>query len=269
MKALLSKLYARVMARRSFRKLNQVLVKLGLKGLGLLFSHENPAENGELFFIRKAIADYKIKNLFDVGANQGNYARLFVDLSFAGDIFCFEPHPVTFRKLDAALQGPSIQKFDIGLSAEKGSFNIYDYQSQDGSEHASLFKNVIEEVHKGKAIEHLVKVDTVDDFAASHEVGHIGLLKIDTEGNEFNVLMGARRMLSESRIDLLHLEFNEMNVVSRVFMKDFFKLLPNYNLYRLLPNDFLPLTYDHSLFLELFSYQNIVAIRKDVDKEKN
>ena len=263
----MSNLYAQIMSRRAFRKFNQVLVKLGLKGLGLLFAHENPAHNGELFFAKKAIRDYKVRNLFDVGANQGSYAKMFADLGFAGDIYCFEPHPTTFKKLDSQLQSPNIRKFDLAFSGEKGSFHIYDYSTQDGSEHASLFKGVIEEVHKGQAVAHLVKVDTVDNFAKEQHVEQIGLLKIDTEGNEFNVLQGARSLISNNQIDLVHFEFNEMNVVSRVFLKDFIKLLPNYNFYRLLPNGFLPLNYDNSLLLELFSYQNIVAIRKDIDKE--
>ena len=266
-KSTLSNLYASVMTRRGLRKFNEFLVKLGMKGLGLLFSHEYPDENGELFFAKRVIDRYKVKSLFDVGANQGTYAKMFIDLQFGGEIFCFEPHPTTFKKLDSVLTAPNIKKFDLALSGEKGSFHIYDYLSQDGSEHASLFKGVIEEVHKGKTVAHLVKVDTLDEFTKDQHIEKIGLLKIDTEGNEFNVLQGARYLILNNKIDIVHFEFNEMNVISRVFMRDFIRLLPNFNFYRLLPNGFLPLHYDHSLLMELFSYQNIVAIRKDIDQE--
>ncbi len=266
-KSTLSNLYATVMTRRGFRKFNEFLVKLGMKGLGLLFSHEYPAENGELFFAKRVISRYKVKNLFDVGANQGTYTKMFTDLKFEGEIYCFEPHPTTFKKLDSLLNAPNIRKFDLALSGEKGSFHIYDYLSQDGSEHASLFKGVIEEVHKGKTVAHLVKVETLDDFTKEHVIERVGLLKIDTEGNEYNVLQGAHSLISNNKIDLVHFEFNEMNVISRVFLRDFIKLLPDFNFYRLLPKGFLPLHYDHSLMMELFSYQNIVAIRKDIDQE--
>jgi len=90
------------------------------------------------------------------------------------------------------------------------------------------------------------------------------LLKIDTEGNEYKILRGAQKALSEGRIKAIQFEFSGINVVSRAFFKDFYDLLsPKYILYRLLPNSFLPIKkYDEFLFLELFAYQNFIAIRK-------
>jgi FkbM family methyltransferase len=266
MKKQLANFYTSIVARKQFRRFNTFLVKLGLKGLGLLYSHEDSRNNGEHFFMKKAIHDFKVENLFDVGANKGNYAKAFLDLGFTNEIFCFEPHPTTFRYLTSHVDYPKVKKFNIALSKEAGSLPIFDYASEDGSEHASLFKDVIEKVHKGTTTSHLVEVKTVDEFVESQGIMKIGLLKIDTEGNEFNVLLGAQKCLGENKIDLIHFEFNEMNIVSRVFLKDFTLLLSNFNLYRLLPNGLLPLVYDHSLLNELFSYQNIVAIRKDLDR---
>ena len=37
--------------------------------------------------------------VFDVGANEGNYARLVRAYSKDAVIYCFEPHPATFKKL--------------------------------------------------------------------------------------------------------------------------------------------------------------------------
>ena len=42
-------------------------------------------------------------------------------------------------------------------------------------------------------------------------------------------------MLEAGRIAVIEFELNEMNVVSRVFMKDFLAILPNYRIFRLLP----------------------------------
>lgn len=50
-----------------------------------------------------------------------------------------------------------------------------------------------------------------------------------------------------------------MNVASRVFLKDFFGLLPDYNFYRLLPHGMIRLSYN--AYHEIFKFQNIVAIR--------
>jgi hypothetical protein len=42
---------------------------------------------------------------------------------------------------------------------------IYDYPNRDGSSHASLFQDVITEIHgAGSAVVHEVEVMTLDDF---------------------------------------------------------------------------------------------------------
>ncbi|MFN0200613.1 MAG: FkbM family methyltransferase [Bacteroidia bacterium] len=268
MKHFLANSYTKILARKRFRRFNTYLVKIGLKGLGLLYSHEDPKRNGESFFMKKAIYDFKVSGLFDVGANKGNYTKLFMELGYTKDIHCFEPHPTTFKYLVDAISTTQVKKFNIAFSRESGTFPIFDYAAEDGSEHASLFKDVIEKVHKSNATSYQVEVRTIDEFVETNKIDNIGLLKIDTEGNEYNVLLGAQASLKNNKISLIHFEFNEMNVVSRVFLKDFFSLLHGFNLYRLLPNDFLPLQYDHSLLNELFSYQNIIAVRKDLDTVK-
>jgi hypothetical protein len=89
---------------------------------------------------------------------------------------------------------------------------------------------------------------------------HISLLKIDTEGHEFEVLLGARNAIDRGSIEVVHLEFNEMNVISRIFCRDFFELLKDYSFYRMLPDGLLPLGPYTAVTCELFAYQNLVAI---------
>jgi len=65
--------------------------------------------------------------------------------------------------------------------------------------------------------------------------------------------------LSARRIGLIQFEFNELNVLSRVFLKDFYDLLPGYSLYRMDTDRLHPLG-DYSPINEIFRYQNILAI---------
>ena len=90
----------------------------------------------------------------------------------------------------------------------------------------------------------------------------IRLLKIDTEGSELKVLLGAAKTLQAQRIDMIQIEFNEMNVVSRVFFRDYFQLLREFDIYRLLPGELLPLRDYRPLYCELFAFQNLLAVRK-------
>jgi hypothetical protein len=67
----------------------------------------------------------------------------------------------------------------------------------------------------------LVSLSTLGSFCRDHGIQRIDFLKIDTEGNELKVLQGAKSMLQSNSIHSIQLEINEMNVVVRVFLKDF------------------------------------------------
>jgi len=74
------------------------------------------------------------------------------------------------------------------------------------------------------------------------------------------VLRGGIKTLKKKKIKAIHFEFNEMNVVSRCFFRDFWKILDQYKFYRLLPNGMLEIRNYTPLSCEIFAYQNIVAI---------
>ena len=144
------------------------------------------------------------------------------------------------------------------------TLKIYDYKYKDGSQHASIFKDVIEKVHKSEFIEHKINLIRIDDFCKKYNIAKINLLKIDAEGNELNILMGAAELIKNNKIDVIHFEFNEMNVYSRVFLRDFYELLVNYNFHRMLPDGLIFLCDYNPIYHEIFAYQNIAAIRKDL-----
>ena len=265
MKKILLSLYTFVFTRPLFRRFNENVVKIGLKGLGFLFSHE-PESNGEISFLKKVIHEFMVQSIFDVGANEGNYSKQCLDLGFKGTIHCFEPHPKTYISLRSTLEKLPVTIYNVGFSDIEGTANIFDHKVGDGSEHASLFEGVIQSIHKDETVMHEIELTTIDSFLAKNSISHIGLLKIDTEGNEFNILLGAKNALKNRMIDIIHFEFNEMNTISRVFMKDFVEYLTNYDLYRLLPHGYLKINYENPLLNEIFSYQNIVAVRKDIEK---
>jgi FkbM family methyltransferase len=154
--------------------------------------------------------------------------------------------------------------YNKGASSECGLLNLYDYGSNDGSEHASLFRDVISEIHGSQSVtSHEVELIDLDGFIESNNIQEVSLLKIDTEGNELEVLRGCIKSISSGKIKAIHFEFNEMNVASRVFFKDFWTALSEYDFYRLLPNGMIKIKKYNPLFCEIYSYQNIVAIYKN------
>ncbi|MGC8765416.1 MAG: FkbM family methyltransferase [Brevinematia bacterium] len=137
-----------------------------------------------------------------------------------------------------------------------------------GSSLASIYSEVIETIHRSKAIEHTIDIITLDDVVKKNNIDKIDLLKIDTEGNELECLKGFENFIRQGKVNVIHFEFNEMNVISRVFFKDFWDFLPNYNFYRMLPSGLLRIKEYEPTYCEIFAYQNIVCILKEFDKGK-
>lgn len=250
-------------ARLRFSKFNKLLFRLSLSGLGIL-NYKTSTVSGERAFLKKYLQD-KEGILIDVGANHGNYIKEALLVKPTMKVYAFEPHPQTFSKLSESLAGyDNVLLINKGLSSANGILNLYDYPSKEGSQHASLFEDVITEIHGSRiAVAHEVELTTLDDFVELEKIEKITLLKIDTEGNELEVLTGGRNTLSEGKIKAVHFEFNEMNVASRAFFKDFWKILDRYRFYRLLPNEMLEIINYNPLSCEIFAYQNIVAILQE------
>lgn len=250
---------------RHFFRFHKLLYRLSLRGLGVM-NYESSQVSGELNFIGSHVTTMRESTVFDVGANVGAYSKCLRNSNGNINIYAFEPHPKTYRKLEESVHGLNINTYNVGVGFSSGVMSLYDYADEDGSSHASLYRNVIENIHQRKSTMHEVRIITLDAFALENRIGRVGLLKIDTEGHEFEVLKGFEKYIKSDKVDLIHFEFNEMNVISRVFFKDFWDFLPNYDFFRMLPDGLVPIEKYSPLHCEIFAYQNIVAKLK---KSKN
>ncbi len=256
-----------VFARKAMKGLNHVLLNLVHKALGIN-NYQSNAISGEASWLRHVLRNYNPTIVFDVGAHTGEYTKELRTAGYKGLIYLFEPHPNTFAKLQIE-QGHIDNNllFNIGFSSQSGEALIFDYdlaQEEPGSVHASLYRSVMTDIHRSLSIqERRVVLRTLDEFVEAEGIDNISLLKIDTEGSEYPILLGAKKIIEKGRVDIIQLEFGAMNVVSRVFFKDFYDLLsPFYHIYRLLPDSLLPIEEYNAKYHEIFSYQNLVCIKK-------
>lgn len=259
MYSILLRMYGSLFARPLFRKLNILLFDLGLRGLGIL-NHQNRKISGELVFLRQWLKDKDNPVVLDVGANNGGYSRDIVAINPSATVFAFEPHPLTFERLVSNIEAHrNIRPFNYAVGDKPGRQTLYDRCSEGGTMHASIFRKVIEDIHKVQSSASEVNVITLDEFIEGKGLTRVDLLKIDTEGYELNVLKGCLRAIRSGTVKAIQFEFNEMNVVSRVFFKDFIEMLPQYQFHRMLPGDLQRIDDYVPVRCELFAFQNIVA----------
>lgn len=261
-------IYKHLFARKLFYPLHRLMFSLSTRGLGIL-NYENSTISGERFLL-KTIASHQWENFIciDVGANVGDYSYAVKKLIDSAIVYAIEPHPKTFIELENKSHEFGFYAFNLALSDRDSLVDIFDYVSSnsggESSTHASLYRDVLPQKYSQGIRQYQVKAITLDQFLKDRGIDHVNLLKIDVEGHEFKVLLGAREALRLNKIALIQFEFNSMNRFSRVYMKDFFELLNNYKIYRLMQDFLAPIQIENALISELFAYQNIVAVREDI-----
>jgi FkbM family methyltransferase len=251
-------------ARKKFYRLNKILYQLSLNGLGIL-NYENTRVSGEYNFLTTVVKNLdKNAVVLDIGANVGEYSNSIKKIRPDIQLFAFEPHPKTFKILEKNAKLHNYCAFNLACGKEKAKLKLYDYEKSNGSQHASLFHEVIVDIHGSNFIEHEIDIINLDSFIKEQNIKKINFIKIDVEGNEYGVLEGLHEAIKNNLVEIIQFEFNEMNVVSRSFFKDFYEILSEYTLFRMLPDGIVPLEKYHPLFCEIYAFQNIVAIHKKI-----
>jgi FkbM family methyltransferase len=236
----------------------------GLNAVGVL-NYEDDWLSGERRFLSLYLERNPEATVVDVGANVGHYCQMVRALAPHAKIYAIEPHPRNFEHLARISQEIGAEALLLALGEKAEKVRIFDYADDDGSQHASIYREVIERLHGRPATFHHVACRRLDDVADHLGVSSIGLLKIDAEGHELAVLKGAEKLIDAGAIDVIQFEFNEMNVISRTFFRDFLEYLTQYQFFRLLPDGVIKLSTYSPRFVEVFAFQNIVCIRNDLD----
>lgn len=229
-------------------------------------NYENTKVSGERYLMTRLSAVQHELIMVDVGANIGDYSILLKRACPRSIIYAFEPHRKTFLSLQNAATKNGFEAINAGCGEIPGTANLFDYEGEmDGSQHASIYKEAIEQTHGSVATSHEVEVTTIDLFMAERGLRQIDFLKVDTEGNEFNVLRGAEAAIGNGGIKAIQFEFNAMNVFSRTYFRDFYMYLTAYQFYRMLPDGFAPMGPYYPAAFEVFAFQNIIALHSTCD----
>lgn len=135
--------------------------------------------------------------VFDIGANVGTLslpmARLVGD---HGSIHAFEPHPRMRQRLIENLALNNLRNVTVvglALGSEVSETILYgSITNNQGLSSLAMISGFAEEPLP-------CHVDTVDNYVDSAKVTRLDFMKIDTEGADLSVLLGARKTLTSLR----------------------------------------------------------------------
>lgn len=225
---------------------------------------EETGEKQAISYIKNKLQPQNDFIFFDVGANAGDYCRLVKEVMGNTNlkIYAFEPSGYTFSLLvnnTSALQ--NIKLFNIGLGEKEETLSLFANYEASGA--TTLYKQALDNYASNKKLSEQVTIKTLDEICLTESVNKIDFLKIDVEGHEFKILLGASKLLEAKRIKFIQFEFGPFNVYSRTYFKDFWDLLSaDYTLYRIIKNGLFEIS-SYSENLEIFRTVNFLAELKD------
>ncbi|MBB1284662.1 FkbM family methyltransferase [Flavisolibacter sp. BT320] len=180
--------------------------------------------------------------VFDIGAHHGNTISKILQLTPNASIHAFEPFPKSFEILKQKYSSSEqIKLNNMALSNFPGTSEFFfNYNEETNSLHKSVIVG-------DKSLDHLTKnigyikvfVSTLDQYVFSKKISSIDFLKIDAQGNTFEILEGAKSILNAKIPKRIYAEtefveiyenekrFSEIEILMRSFG---YKLVKFYNM---------------------------------------
>ena len=143
--------------------------------------------------------------ILDVGANQGQSIKAFLAIWPESTITSFEPDPTSADQMRRRWgRLPGIEIVEMAVLSSTSTAELYRFNS---SELNSVFDRQEQSWIREEAIGRVtVPCVSLDEYCYSNTIDLIDLLKVDVQGAELQVILGAKRLLENHLIRLVQLE---------------------------------------------------------------
>lgn len=137
-----------------------------------------------------------VSTAWDVGAHHGLYSVIFGELT--GSVVAFEPHPGNALRLKRTLRlnglSDSVEIHEVALGNE--------YKSVGSSGGGAIFRIRNDEIGN-------IQVVHGEAYADENEISPPGLVKIDVEGAELDVIRGIESVLDSEKCEYVYCEVHK------------------------------------------------------------
>ena len=222
------------------------------------YSNIDMHTNGEYRWLKQVIESETNPVVFDVGANMGKWTKIILSLNSSAVVHAFEPTPTIFEQLSQQQFPPQVHLNHLGLGDKKTILPFYEY---DAHTHNSFHQSHIQPYQR--VVD--VQIDTLNNYCSQMGIDNIRYLKIDTEGNDYFVLLGAKSLLEQEKIDVIQFEYGSKYIDARVFLKDVFTFIEplNYSIYKIMQKNLLHLP-QYANQYEKFVYSNYTIVHNRI-----
>ena len=201
------------------------------------------------YFHKKKIISFikrnvnKIESIIDVGAHHGESIRLFLKNFKILNIYAFEPYSESFKNLIINIEyllkekKVNFESYNLGLgsSDQKQYLNIMLETSSSTINSINDKSNYYQKKIKflGQANRDLfhkkeeITITTLDKVMLDKNSAIIDLIKIDTEGYEYEVLKGSFEVLKKTKFILFEHHYDNMIIKNYTFKQINYFLIQN------------------------------------------
>ena len=163
----------------------------------------------------------KFKNFLDIGAFKGKYSDLFLRINPDSEGLLFEPQKKYFNFLKEKFkEKKNIEILNIGISNEEKQLSLNINKHEITSTLSTFNKNnnylkfkaflFQKNLEKMTVSKEMVSFKTLSKIFIQKNLSTVGLLKIDTEGHEYEVLFGAKEYIK--KVNCILIEFHNDNI---------------------------------------------------------
>ena len=175
--------------------------------------------------LKNIVADHGPILVLDIGAKGG----AFFELNYIRDLccyFCFEPNPAMMKDLPGQketiqemtnLKPDAIYTFPYAVTHRTGDVNLYVTRRPGGTSTLKPNADVLGRFSKDNwsQVKDVIKTITVpsitlEEFLVSAGINRVDCLKLDTQGNELDILKSSGNLLKSISVIFVEVEFIQM-----------------------------------------------------------